>query len=118
MRILVAETEGIRVGGMVEFLFKDKVISWIGGVKSEGKINANTQVQWEGIKKACMDGAKEYIEIGANTQKIVKFKRQFNPQPHLFFNLRKYPNILLKAVESGYLNVIKPLKTSIKGGSK
>ena len=118
LHVLVAEKDGERVGGMVELLFKDKVVSWIGGVKSIEKINVNALVQWEGIKKACVSGAKEYIEIGANTKKLVKFKRKFNPEPHLFFNLRKYPNPLLKAVESGYLNIIKPLKTSVRGGGK
>ncbi len=116
MRVLVAEKDGERVGGMAETLHKETITSWIGGVRSTQTANANSLVQWEAIRSACAAGAKEYIELGANTKRIVNFKRKFNPTPQLYFNLRRYPNPLLKVVEKGYVEVIKPIRARVRGG--
>jgi hypothetical protein len=112
MRILVAEHKGERVAGIVELLFQDTVISWIGGVRSEAKgIFPNALVHWESIRMANKSGKNSYVEIGANTRHLCKFKRQFNHAPLQYFALRDYPNPLLRVVERGYMRVYKPIRS-------
>jgi hypothetical protein len=113
MRILVAEHNGERVAGIVELIYRGSVLSWIGGVKSNTRgIFPNAFVHWESIRMAAESGADNYVEIGANTRHLCKFKRQFNHAPLQYFNLRSYPNPLLRAVEKGYVFVLKPLQSA------
>jgi len=119
LRVLIAEHEGQRVGGMVDLIHGGTTLSWIGGVKSDvSGASPNALLQWEGISRAAQTGQKRYIEMGANTRRLCSFKRQFNPYTQQYFNLRRYPNMMLRAVESGYLNLFKPLRNKISSGRK
>jgi len=119
LRVLIAEHDGERVGGMVDLMQGDTALSWIGGVKSDvAGASPNVLIQWEGISRAAEAGYKRYIELGANTRRLCSFKRQFNPDVHQYFNLRRYPNRILRAVESGYLNLLKPLRNKVPGAGK
>lgn len=115
MRVLVAEHEGERVAGIVQLLYRDTEISWIGGVKSElPRINPNALVHWEGLRKAAENGKKTYIEIGANTRHLCRNKRKFNPTPQQYFNLRRYSSTRIRLMESAYFNVAKPLMSAVR----
>jgi predicted N-acyltransferase len=117
MLVLVAEYKGERVGGTIELLFKDRVIAWVGGVKSDiPGIFPNALVHWEGLRMAAESGAETYMEMGANTRQLCIHKRRFNPKPLSYFNLRRYPNPLLKVVEAGYVGVLKRLRVGIEIG--
>jgi lipid II:glycine glycyltransferase (peptidoglycan interpeptide bridge formation enzyme) len=113
--VVVAELDGEIVGGMVELKHDQTVMSWIGGVKPDIKgLNPNTLVHWICLKEAAESGMKWFVELGANTRHLCRFKRRFNPIPIQYFNLRRYPNPSLYFVEAGYLNVIKPLRGRVK----
>lgn len=114
IKILVAEKDGVRVGGTIQILHDDTTMDWVGGARTQdNKTSPNILVQWEAIKRTSESGFKKHVELGANTRHLCQFKRKFNYRYQPYFHLRKYDNPLLKIFESGYVNMIKPLKAGL-----
>jgi hypothetical protein len=115
IRVLIGEYQGERVGGIVDLIHQDTVLSWIGGVRSsfEG-VSPNSLVQWESLRIASETGSKRYIEMGANTRHLCAYKRQFNPGVYPYFQARRVSSIVMPLIEFVYKQGLKPLNLSIK----
>lgn len=85
--IVIAKYDGKLVGGLINLLYGDNVMSWIGNTKSSIKgYYPNDLLIWQSIEYACKKNFLHFIEIGANTRRLTEYKSNFNP--NLLMNLK------------------------------
>jgi len=103
MKIFVAKYNGEVVSGMVDIYYKEKVLSWLGNGKAnvEG-VSPNELLQWESIKYAIEHGLKHYEEMGANTERLCRYKSKYNPDLSIYFSAKKYSSIIPRLAEIVY----------------
>ncbi|RLF94356.1 hypothetical protein DRN50_05590 [Thermococci archaeon] len=115
MKIFVAKYNGDYVGGLIDLYYKDKVVSWLGNVKASVEcVSPNDLLQWEAIRYAIEHGMKCYEEMGANTERLCKYKSKYNPDPSIRFSAKKYSSVMLRLGETAYHRVWKPINRRLK----
>ena len=103
LRIFVAKKNGEFLTGIIALCFKDTIYFWIGGTKAGLKsLYPNDLLHWEAIKWACEHGYKYYVEFGAGTERLARFKSKFNPNLIVCFSARKYSTFFVRLLESLY----------------
>ena len=106
LRIFVAKHNNELVGGIVTLFYRDRVSYWIGGAKPDLEgTSPNDLVQWEAMNWSYKHGAKYYEEIGANTERLCKFKARYNPNLVVCFTAEKYYTAIFKLAKSLYLKI-------------
>ena len=91
------------VGGDICVIFKDSIMSWMGGCRNDSnKINANEFLRWYEIEEAIKGGLKNFEIEGANTIQLCDFKSRFCPAVSIYFALKK-TDIIGGLLEKVYL---------------
>ena len=102
MHIIVAEMDGEVVGGLVNLVYRDRIYSWIGNAKTNiPRLYPNDLLIWKSIEYGCKKGYETFYEIGANTPRLVRYKRNFNPSLVVSFTVKK-ATFISKVLESIY----------------
>ena len=109
MKIFVAKYNGELISGAIKICYKNKLLSWIGHAKTEFRGIPNDLLQWEAIKWAVMHGLEHYELIGANTERLSRYKSKYNPGLSICFSAKKYLSSAAKLGESAYFNILKPI---------
>ena len=109
MKIFVAKYNGKLISGAIKICYKNKLLSWIGHAKAELRGIPNDLLQWEIIKWAVMHSLEYYELIGANTERLCRYKSKYNPNLSICFSAKKYLSFSAKLVESAYFNILKPI---------
>jgi hypothetical protein len=103
MKVLIVEYKQEPLGGLIDLFYKDTAWSWIGNPKGVVEtINSTDFLQWEAINHAFKAGYKYYNEVGANTERLCKFKSKFNPKLMIRYSAKKY-NLRGQIAEKAYL---------------
>ena len=96
INVHVVSRNGENVAGLINLVHRDKVYSWLGNFKKYIKgYSPNDLLLWRSIEYSIDMGYTRFFEIGANTERLVRFKSQFNPELMLNFKCTK-SNLLLK----------------------
>jgi hypothetical protein len=56
-----------------------------------------------------------YIEIGANTERLCKYKSKYNPKLLISFSSKKYISHMSKIIETIYVKLFKKINISKDG---
>ncbi len=81
---------GENVAGLINLTHNDTVYSWLGNFKKSIKGYApNDLLLWRTIEYYVERGYTRFFEIGANTQRLLRFKSGFNPDLVLNFIFTK-----------------------------
>jgi lipid II:glycine glycyltransferase (peptidoglycan interpeptide bridge formation enzyme) len=116
IRVVPAFYKNEIISGEIQILFKDKMTGWIGVPKTNLEyISPNALIQWKSLDYAIKNGMKYYEEMGANTERLCKYKSKFNPSLKMYFSIKKM-GTKTKVIESFYLNLIKPVKNKFSFG--
>lgn len=114
IKVLVARYQGKDICGVIDLYYKGKVSSWVGNTKPKtGEVDTIDILQWNAIKIAANSGCTHYEEIGANTERLCKYKSKFNPEPSIHFMAKK-TDYKSNAFEKTYINIVKPLSGLLK----
>jgi hypothetical protein len=108
LRLLVAEIDGRKIGGIVLICYKDTVYFWAGlpRPKEVESVPINEFIQWETIKWAQNKGYKYYDLIGANTPRLCQFKQKYNPKLEMYYRIKK-ATFAGRIMENVYLKMLK-----------
>jgi len=107
MKISVAEYEGEILGGLIDLYYKNKASSWIGNPKPKNtSIQSTDLLQWEAIKRSYNTGCSSYEEVGANTQRLCRYKSKFNPDLSINFSAKK-TDLLASISEKTYNKLLR-----------
>jgi len=87
MQLLCAFSGDEFLGGILDVHFRDSAYSWIGAPKAKPGVNA--LLQWCSIESAIEKGLNSYVEIGANTKRLIEFKSKFNHSLSPYFVLQR-----------------------------
>lgn len=80
IRFLVASVDGRAVGAVALVMFRGNVAHWIGGTRKAPKgIPITDLLLWSGIQWAVDQGYSRFELMGANTQRLCRFKSKYNP---------------------------------------
>ena len=115
MKIFVAKHNGELVGGLVNIYYGDKILNWIGNVKTNIRgVSPNDLLHWEVIKWATKHGLKYYELVGANTERLCHYKSKYNPSLSICFSAKKYLSVMAELGEIAYFKMLKPLSAKNK----
>lgn len=110
MKIILGRSpDGKYAGGMINLCYRGVVSSWIGSAKQKSGMSVNDLVQWRSIEWACDNGYLIYEEMGANTERLRRYKSKFNPSLQVHYSAKKCYSPHLWVAEQAYLKVAKPL---------
>jgi len=102
----VVSRDGENVVGLINLTHGSSVYSWLGNFKRHIKgYSPNDLLLWSSVEHYISRGYTRFFEIGANTQRLVRFKSQFNPELVLNFELSKTNPV----VEAG-VNLVRGMK--------
>ena len=73
------DSEGEMAGGIVTVEFGDTIYRWQGGTKADVEIPVNDLLDWHVIRDARERGLTRYDFVGANTERICRYKSKFAP---------------------------------------
>lgn len=114
MQIIIAYYNDECIGGLIDLYYNGKASSWIGNPKpKQTGINSTDLIQWETINFAYESNCQHYEELGANTERLCKYKSKFNPKLSIYYNAKKYTSFSC-LLEKSYIKVVKPIKGKIK----
>ena len=76
--------------GFVFLNFRKKVMHWIGGIRPKGNfIGINEMIHWNLIKEKVKKHFEEYDLVGANTERLYRYKAKFKPSLKQYFQFEK-----------------------------
>jgi len=86
MKTFVLKYKGNIIGGVIKLIYKKIIFDWIGNPKVDILRGApNDFLHFNIIKWAYNEGLEKYNLIGANTKRLLKFKKKYNPILELSF---------------------------------
>jgi hypothetical protein len=107
--VLVAEQNGIYVGGIIMLCYNKKAIGWMGPSKPAIKgLAVNDLLVWELVKKFKSEGYSLYEE-GGNTERLCDFKTKYDPFLEPYFSFKKYKSSYSRILETFYMKIFRPL---------
>jgi len=90
LKILIAKHRGEVIGGHINLLFKDKIVFWLGGVRSNIRgVYPNRFMTWKTIEWARDQSYRYYEDVGANHPSISVFKSKFGFDLKIYFYISK-----------------------------
>ncbi len=103
VRVFIAEKDGVKLSGIVNLCYGNRVAFWIGAPKFtlEG-VNPNEIVFYESMRWACEEGYEYYEIMGADDRSLYDFKRKFNCDLEVYFTVRSFRPSILKVAEAIY----------------
>lgn len=104
----VYNSSDLIVGSVIIFINDNNVFIWLGNTRSCEGVYANELLIWEIIKIYKSLNSNRVIIIGANQERLCRFKLKFNPAPILRFSI-VYETALGKLMSSTYSNFVKRL---------
>jgi hypothetical protein len=107
LRVLIAKAGSERLSGIITVIYKDKVTFWIGAPKCTYKgASPNELLLWEAIKWSESQNYKRFEIEGADDYSLFPFKRKFNAEPVMYFQM-KWLSPTLRFLASLYTGIIK-----------
>jgi hypothetical protein len=107
LTVFIAKVGTERLSGIVTLLYRDKVAFWIGAPKCSYKgTYPNELLVWEAIRWAEEHHYKTFEIIGADDYSLFPFKRKFNAQTVMYFQM-KWFSPKLHMVASVYKGLFK-----------
>jgi hypothetical protein len=91
LTLLSARAEGKWVGGVVLVRFRDRTALWQGTTKGPPGLAINDLLIWESMRTAYAEGAKTFELMGANTERLARFKSKFNPHLESYIEALRAP---------------------------
>ncbi|GAB7016036.1 lipid II:glycine glycyltransferase FemX [Methanogenium cariaci] len=117
VKIFVARSEGDIVTGLIDILYENTLLSWIGNPKPLKNISPspNDLLVWEEIQYCCKQGLTSYVTMGTagNERLHTYYSSKFNPNLDIRFSAKKCSSFVV-CMESAYTNVYKPVTSSLK----
>lgn len=104
----VYDSNDCTVGSVIIFTSGNNAYVWLGNTRSCEGVYANELLIWEIIKRYKSSGFERVIIIGANQERLCRFKLKFNPTPILRFSII-FETVLGKMMSSTYRNFFKRL---------
>jgi hypothetical protein len=85
----VCRVDGEFVGGMLAHSFGDRVYRWQGGVKTDRDVDVpvNDLLDWRVMTDAMDRGLAGYDLVGADNQRINRYKAKFGPELKRFYSV-------------------------------
>ena len=97
IEVNVVSYNGENIGGLINLTHNTYIYSWLGNFKRHIKgYSPNDLLLWKSIERSTEMGYTRFFEIGANTERLVRFKSGFNPELVLNFEFTM-SNPLLEA---------------------
>lgn len=73
--------DGEFTGGMIALELGDTVYRWQGGAKTDVDVPVNDYLDWTIMREAIDRGLTRYDMVGANNERLTRYKAKFNPEP-------------------------------------
>lgn len=89
MQVYVCEVDGAFVGGHITLELGDTVYGWQSWGDFDAGVPVNDLLEWAIITRARNRGIKWYDLVGANTERLSKYKAKFNPELRTYHRLQK-----------------------------
>jgi hypothetical protein len=89
MRVYTLHEDGEVASGMVTYETDDTVYRWQGGAKTESGPAANDLLDWHIVNDAYDRGRTRYDLVGANDQRLCRYKSKFDPAPSAYYVARR-----------------------------
>jgi len=113
MKILCVEDGGEVACGLVDLYYRGKAYGWIGNPKPKTCTrDLNDVLQWESIVSAYKNNCTTYEELGANTERLCRYKSKYGPDLVLHYSAKK-SGLCGRMAEKAYVKIWKPLGGSI-----
>jgi hypothetical protein len=87
VRPYVVRVDGEFVGGMIALEHGDTVYRWQGGAKPDCDISVNDLLDWHIMQDASSRGVERYDLVGANNERIARYKAKFAPELRTFYSM-------------------------------
>jgi lipid II:glycine glycyltransferase (peptidoglycan interpeptide bridge formation enzyme) len=117
IKIFVAKHEGAIISGVIDVIYRDEVLSWIGNPKPNihSLPSPNDLLIWEEIKSGCNNGMRQYITLSAagNERLHTYYSSKLNPALKVRFSVKKSSPII-NLLEKSYSELVKPLYSKMK----
>lgn len=110
-RLYVVDKGGKAECGMLDLCRGGVVSGWVGNPKPKDARNNLTDVlQWHSIESACRGGAQVYEEIGANTERLCRYKSKYGFFPSMHYGAKKYTPLgwLAENAYKGFVKKVVP----------
>jgi len=94
LKIFVAEDRNNIVSGIINLVYRDKVLFWIGLPKVNSDVSPNGLLLWNSIEWAVNNSYSKYEIMSAEEPELFPFKSRFNAELELIFTARRYSKFL------------------------
>jgi hypothetical protein len=107
LKVWIAKAGSERLSGIITVIYKDKVTFWIGAPKCSYKgTSPNELLLWEAIRWSEENKFKTFEIEGADDYSLFPFKRKFNAEPIIYFQM-KWFSPTLRIFATLYNGIIK-----------
>jgi hypothetical protein len=89
IRPYVCSVRGDPAGGMVALDDGETIYRWQGGAKTDGDVPVNDLLDWHITCDAMDRGVEQYDLVGAENERINKYKSKFNPELSAYYTLER-----------------------------
>jgi hypothetical protein len=89
IRPYVVSLDGEPKGGMVALDDGDTIYRWQGGAKTDADAPVNDLLDWHIMCDAMDRGVEQYDLVGAENQRINRYKSKFNPELSAYYTLER-----------------------------
>jgi len=89
LRPYVCRVDGEFVGGSLVLDDGERVYNWQGTTKPDSEYDVNDLLHWEVLRAAAARGASEYDLVGANDQRLSRYKSKFAPTLRTYHSLER-----------------------------
>lgn len=89
IRPYVCSVRGEPTGGMVALEDDDTIYRWQGGAKTDTDVPANDLLDWHIMCDAMDRGVSQYDLVGAENERINRYKSKFNPELSAYYTLER-----------------------------
>ena len=77
---ICSDEDGTIIGGIITLEYGDTIYRWQGGTKPDVGVPVNDLLDWHVMCDAKERGLKRYDLVGANTERICRYKSKFAPE--------------------------------------
>ena len=85
--VYIGSIDGERVSGILNPRFGSTVHFWQGGGKPDISLPMNDLIHWRIIRDAIDEGYTTYDLVGANTERLCRYKSKFNPRLQTYYSM-------------------------------
>lgn len=99
LRWYVCRIDGSFDGGIITLETDSTICGWLGGAKTGSDLPVNDLLYWDLCRGAIDRDLEHYDLVGANHERIYKYKAKFAPELHTYYNLQKGSTAMNVGVE-------------------